>query len=338
MKISVIIPCFNGERYLSECLNSVLCQDMADFELLLIDDGSTDGTLDIARHYAQRDARVRVLHQPNAGVSAARNLGLDHASGEWVTFVDCDDLLVPGALGWMLNAATDGVDMVVCAHETFDAQGNRETVYPQTCWPKKAGDARKRAVALRLIEGDCVLNIMCAKLHRRALIEREGLRLSPDVAIAEDALFNLEAVLCGRGVAYVSRVAYRYRTHEASAMHTHKEGAWTLHLPWLTQMRQMLMRRGMLEPYYAAFVDSAVLRLYKDAGVSGVMRGMKKALPLLDVPLDVSRLDARGRAVYRLIRSGSYAAVYPLIFPAQVAHRKVGEAAAHLRAPKERPQ
>ena len=338
MKISVIVPCFNGERYLTECLDSVLSQDMADFELLLIDDGSTDGTLALAQAYARRDARVRVLHQPNAGVSAARNLGLDHAAGEWVTFVDCDDLLVPGALGWMLDAANDEVDMVVCAHETFDAQGNREPVYPQTRWPAKRGEARKRAVALRLIEGDCVLNIMCAKLHRRALIEREGLRLSPDVAIAEDALFNLEAVLCGQGVAYVSRVAYRYRTHDASAMHTHGEGAWALHLPWLTAMREMLMRRGVMERYYAAFVDSAVLRLYKDGGVAGVVRHMDKALPLLNGSLDVSSLDAHGRAVYRLIRSGMYPAVYPLMFPVQAVHRKVGEAAARLRAPKERPR
>ena len=94
MKLSVIIPCYNAERYLGECLDSVLSQSETDFEVILVDDGSRDGTLAIAKNYASRDARVTALHQENAGVCAARNLGLDRAQGEWVTFVDADDLLV----------------------------------------------------------------------------------------------------------------------------------------------------------------------------------------------------------------------------------------------------
>ena len=94
MKLSVIIPCYNAERYLPACLDAVLAQSEPDFEVILVDDGSQDGTLAIARSYAALDARLTVLHQENAGVCAARNLGLDRAQGEWVTFVDADDLLV----------------------------------------------------------------------------------------------------------------------------------------------------------------------------------------------------------------------------------------------------
>ena len=105
MRVSIIVPCYNSTRYLSACVDSVLAQTMPDFEVLLIDDGSTDGTLALAQALAARDARLRVLHQENAGVSAARNLGLAHARGEWITFVDSDDLLAPDALEIMLSAA-----------------------------------------------------------------------------------------------------------------------------------------------------------------------------------------------------------------------------------------
>ncbi|MBP3523513.1 MAG: glycosyltransferase [Clostridia bacterium] len=340
MKVSIIIPCYNSEAYLGACMDSVLAQTMEDFEAILIDDGSVDGTLAVAQAYAERDTRVRVLAQENRGVAAARNLGLEHARGEWITFVDSDDLLPPDALQTMLSGTDENVDMVVCPHETFDENGPLETVIPQTRWMDRRGEAQRRAAALRLIEGDCVLNIMCCKLHRRALIEREGLRLQAGVKIAEDALFNLEAVLCGRAIAYVNRVAYRYRMHGASAMHAQAAGEMERHRLWLLTMRGMLLRRGQMEAYFAAYVDSAALRLYKDGGVAGVIRRFDAdVLPLLPLDdLDEGRLTPSARVLWRLCRSGAYPRVYPLIYPVQVLRRKLGEAAFALRKKKEMPQ
>lgn len=332
MRVSVIVPCYNAGAYLLPCLRSVLAQTMGDLELLVIDDGSTDGSLDAAQAVAREDARVRVLHQENRGVCAARNRGLDAAQGEYVTFVDGDDLLAPDALERML-AAAPGADMVVCAHETFDAQGKAQIVRPETRWMDRRGEARRRAAALRLIEGDSVLNIMCGKLHRRALLEREHLRLDEGVRIAEDALFNLEAVLCGEGVAFLDEPVYRYRMHGASATHTRARSEMEAHRPWLLAMRDMLARRGQLEAYYPAYVDSVVLRLNKDGGVPGVLRGFgREARPLLlGAALDSRRLSLRGRALLALARSGAYPAVYPLIFPVQLARRKLSAAACALR-------
>lgn len=340
MKLSVIIPCYNAERYLEKCLDSVLAQSETDFEVILVDDGSRDGTLALAKAYAARDARVHVLHQENAGVCAARNLGLDRARGEWVTFVDGDDLLAPDAFAVMLAAADGETDMVVCAHETFDEQGRTQAFWPETRWPRLTGEKRRRAVALRLIEGDSVLNIMCNKLHRRALIEREGLRLLPGLTLAEDALFNLEAALCGREIRYVNRVTYRYRTHAASATQTREKGEFTAHRPWLLALRALLTRRGAMEAFYPAYVDSVVLRLYKDGGVPGVVRSFGAlARPLLGREnMDMRRMSVRARVLLALCESGAYAAAYPLIAPVQIARRKLGEAACALRARKERPQ
>lgn len=90
-KISVIVPVYNVEKYLSRCIDSILAQTFTDFELLLIDDGSKDKSGNICDEYAKKDSRIRVFHKENGGVSSARNLGLDNAEGEWILFVDADD-------------------------------------------------------------------------------------------------------------------------------------------------------------------------------------------------------------------------------------------------------
>lgn len=334
MKLSVIIPCYNAEKYLSACLDSVLVQSMADFEALLIDDGSQDRTYDIASVYARGDERVRVIRQENAGVSAARNAGLAVAKGEWVTFVDADDLLLPDAFETLLSAADEGVDMVAGTHETFDEEtGQAQTVYSQTLWMMMPGERRRHAAALRLIEGDAVLNIMCNKLHRRSFLVREGIRLTPGVAIAEDALFNLEAVLCAREIAYVERTTYRYRIHALSATHQRTKLEFAAHLPWLIAMGAMLKRRHALEQYYPAYFATVVLRLYKDGGVSGVMRQFAaQARPLLEpLELDEKRLSLWGKALRMLCKTNLYPKVYPLIYPFELAARKMSEAAFVLR-------
>ena len=111
MLVSVITPVYNTAQYLDECIGSILSQSMTDFELLLIDDGSTDGSGAICDRYAEKDKRIRVFHISNGGVSAARNLGLDNARGEFVVFVDSDDRITPDHLRQLADSdiGEDGV-------------------------------------------------------------------------------------------------------------------------------------------------------------------------------------------------------------------------------------
>ena len=95
MKLSVIVPVFNTEKYLNRCIDSILSQTFNDFELILIDDGSTDSSPIICDEYAKKDKRVRVFHKENGGVSRARNLGIDNSFGEDVSFIDSDDFIRP---------------------------------------------------------------------------------------------------------------------------------------------------------------------------------------------------------------------------------------------------
>lgn len=98
-EISVIVPVYRVEKYLNDCIDSILAQTFADFELILVDDGSPDSCPALCDAAAARDSRIRVIHQKNRGLSGARNAGLDAAEGEWIAFVDSDDMLLPQAAG-----------------------------------------------------------------------------------------------------------------------------------------------------------------------------------------------------------------------------------------------
>lgn len=114
-KVSVIVPVYNAEKYLRECVDSILGQTLADLELILVDDGSTDSSPAICDRYAAQDARVQVIHQANAGLSAARNRGIEVAAGEWVAFVDSDDFIDANMYHTMIIAAeAEGAQLAVC--------------------------------------------------------------------------------------------------------------------------------------------------------------------------------------------------------------------------------
>lgn len=121
--ISVIIPVHNTEQYISCCLESVLSQSFTNIELILVDDGSKDGSGTICDEYAKKDHRIRVFHKENGGVSSARNLGLDNVRGEWVYFVDSDDELLPGSLQTLVDGITEDVDIVGGGYERFGSNG-----------------------------------------------------------------------------------------------------------------------------------------------------------------------------------------------------------------------
>ena len=114
--LSVIVPVYNGEKYLCRCLDSILAQSFSDFELILINDGSTDNSGKLCDDYAAADSRVTVIHTENRGVSRARKTGLERATGKYVTFVDCDDWLDKALYFRMVDGAEQhGADVVVCA-------------------------------------------------------------------------------------------------------------------------------------------------------------------------------------------------------------------------------
>ena len=119
MKLSIIIPTYNSASVLPKALDSIVCQTFTDWECILVDDGSPDRSGKICDEYAEKDKRFRVFHQENAGVSAARNKGLDEAKGEYVNFVDSDDWVETNALEEYISHMSDDVDFVVSGFQNI---------------------------------------------------------------------------------------------------------------------------------------------------------------------------------------------------------------------------
>ena len=123
--ISVIVPVFKVEAYLAKCIESIRCQTYSNFELILVDDGSPDGSPQICDDYAAVDDRIRVIHKNNRGLSSARNAGLDIAQGEFICFIDSDDYIKPEYLETLLTLQRkNNADLVICEYDYVEKNGN----------------------------------------------------------------------------------------------------------------------------------------------------------------------------------------------------------------------
>ena len=184
-KISVIVPVYKAEQYLHRCVDSILAQSFTDFELILVNDGSPDNCGAICDEYATKDSRVRVFHKENGGVSSARNLGLDNATGEWITFCDADDYVTPDWLMAYSDAMVDNTDLAIQGYHIIDSDKNVVKHLPsQKC--NTIEDKQKLIVSL-MCQG--VYGYLWVKLFRRQLVEQNNIRFDTQSAFREDEQF-----------------------------------------------------------------------------------------------------------------------------------------------------
>lgn len=210
--LSVIVPVYQAELFLPQCVNSLLVQSHRDFELLLIDDGSPDSSGTMCDAYAEKDSRVRVIHKTNGGVSSARNAGLDAARGDYVVFVDSDDYVDPGYLDGLLAAlpaqAVPEKTLVITDYQPFTPKGDETRSFPQafTVRLPEAGSQvfRDLIFGFRLFPPYC-------KLYRREIIEAEHLRFDTSIRTAEDFDFNMRYVAHVETICYRPIPSYHYR-------------------------------------------------------------------------------------------------------------------------------
>ena len=198
--VSIIVPVYNTAKYLCRCLDSILQQSFNDFEVLLVDDGSTDGSVKICDEYAAKDSRVRVFHKVNEGVSSARNMGLDNAVGEWVTFVDSDDELSVEGLRLDYNQLGD-VDLILTAY-----CGKKGDAFELNVVEREGGHDFKTFLSENLNCG--VFSVVCGKFFRREKIG--NLRFDVAMKIGEDTLFTLMFLSVINECKVVNTVTYIY--------------------------------------------------------------------------------------------------------------------------------
>ena len=216
-KISIIVPVYNTVRYLSRCIDSILGQSFRDFELLLIDDGSKDGSGAICDEYAVNDARLKVFHQENQGVSVARNVGLENASGEWIYFPDSDDVIMPDAFGMMMQMVNERIDFVMCGYEVYDEDG--ECTYAIATRKQSVMRKEDALMEMFLSTDYRYQGYLWNKLFRASIIQDNHLAFVKGIKFNEDRLYNVEYLCRIKGtVAYTTTPIYQYIERSNSAM------------------------------------------------------------------------------------------------------------------------
>lgn len=335
MKVSVIVPVYNVAAYLGQCLDSLLAQTLRDIEIICVDDGSTDGSCRIIEEYAKKDRRIRAVHMENAGAGAARNKGMEWASGEYLHFCDPDDYVDDTILHKLYKAvAKNGADISLCRWTRFDdATGRDEPPFQFAGGVRKLLDAGKTVVQPR--EVNEALFIMAGygpvcKLFRRKFIEDKKLRFQ-EIRRTNDMCFVASALANANKIVFVDESLYHYRKGIKSATSTDSLAA--SFCTALEGLKARLVSDGLYETFkkcylplvMTSFINNmmtsydpvvlrklyprmhgAVLGLLADDGlgdgrmVTGLMKQVYEALKASDDPLAVVMVllhDSRAKNV-----------------------------------------
>ena len=216
---SIIVPVYNSEKYLEVCIESIINQTYEEFELILVNDGSTDESPYICDKYNSSDDRIRVIHKKNGGVSSARNVGIDESKGQYLIFVDSDDYIEKNLLKEM-NIALNKYEIESIVH-TINLQKNNY---------KKD---QKKSENRYIIHNDEIASYMpefikkryinspCNKLYSKSLIEKNNIRFNEKISIGEDALFNYYYFENLKEYIVIDEVLYYYRDNNSSLTNTY---------------------------------------------------------------------------------------------------------------------
>lgn len=212
--VSMIVPVYNAREYIERCIDSILNQEYKEFELLLIDDGSSDGSGEICDTYAAADKRVRVFHKENSGVSDTRNLAIGHAEGKYLQFADSDDWLTQDAMKLMVRAAEEsGCDLVIS--DFYRVVGERVS---QKGDIEEDGVLSQEEFAGHMMENpaDFYYGVLWNKLYKRELVEQHRLRMDTEISWCEDFMFNLEYIRHAQKIYALHAPVYYYVKRKGS--------------------------------------------------------------------------------------------------------------------------
>lgn len=212
--VSVVVPVYNVQRYLAQCLDSIVTQDYGALDVVVVDDGSTDRCAEICDAYAAGDKRVRVFHTPNKGVSAARNLGVERARGSYLLFVDADDWIEPNTVRTMVHTAlgTDS-DMVSCSRWVEWGDGTSE---PEVCQRKACVVLNNNQILRMYMQSGLLRSVVWGKLCHTKLFDSA---LFPEGHVYEDSIAVPRLCMTAKRVACIADPLFHYRMRRGSIMH-----------------------------------------------------------------------------------------------------------------------
>ncbi len=211
--VSLIVPVYNGERWLDGCMKSIFNQSFSDFEVIVINDGSTDGSLDILKKWEKREKRLLLISTENRGVSAARNLGISQAGGKYIRFLDCDDTMPSAALTKLVKAAElSDTELVIAPF--YEVTGTVFT--PRTLIENETLLTRDEYLSrMKRYPRSFFYSVLWNKLYRRDVMIQKNIRFDEKLSWSEDFLFNVHYLSGVRHVACLEEPVYDYHHHSS---------------------------------------------------------------------------------------------------------------------------
>lgn len=233
-KISIIVPFYNAECFLDECIQSVLNQTYRDFELILVDDGSTDGSKEVCRKYCDiekydTDRMVKYIFERNSGVSVARNTGIEYSKGEFISFLDADDFLDENYIERLIRTQEKyNTDLTMCTYFNYKSNGflEKRVSFEQDIYVK--GNQIKRELIPKIFFNDYLqplANPIC-RLYRKSIIVDNNILFNEKLKFYEDRLFNYVYMHNISDFYYIDEALYYRYVHSESAMHKYRENIY----------------------------------------------------------------------------------------------------------------
>jgi glycosyltransferase involved in cell wall biosynthesis len=310
--VSIIVPAYNVEPYLAECLNSLCNQELPNVEILVVDDGSTDGTLALLERFAAVDARIRVIKSANAGVYHARNRALELARGRYISFVDADDYVHPAMHRLLLAAAqAHRADVVFCDVYQFDVAGEQRI--------RRNTLRFKPNVPLSLASAPAMIgdgfSTLWNRLYDHAFLRKHGLKFDERYRISADMLFLQELLAKAGTIVRVPRGLYYYRFATPNSLTSYevRNAKYLVHLEITIELIDFWVRNKLFERY-AQFILLRALRNFlwnthiDEQRLREVFEKFHAYLRTLRVgPVEIAKLPPFERRMFQLLRAGDFA-------------------------------
>lgn len=265
IKVSVIIPIYNAYDYLRPALDSAVYQTLREIEIICIDDGSTDRSLEILKEYQKSDDRIRIVTEANAGAGRARNNGIGRARGEYIAFLDADDFYEPNFLELLYEKAkAESLDIAIAG---FDIYNSQRAIFTRTEEAEHVSIFEGGAVTSKSQNPNEILSSTagsaCNKIFNRSFIIGNELKFLPDVKTYEDVYFTAGALSLAERVARIPDILIHHRIHSEQSTAKVLRKNFTQIPAVLLKIKELLTKRGMYAPLSVSFLDFSVTRCYK---------------------------------------------------------------------------
>ena len=236
--ISVIVPVFNVKEYLERCVSSILCQTYKNIEVILVDDGSTDGSGELSEEIAKRDERVKVIRKANGGVSSARNVGLEVAAGEYIGFVDGDDYIEPDMYEFLHNLIVENNADVACGGMVRDYKDGftENNLYKNELLLLNSSD-----ILFLFVEEKKIACGVCDKLFKKKIVK--NLKFDNSIILGEDFIFAFSAFYYSNKIVVQNLCKYHYYMRDSSCIHKD----FDCHMLQLIEMLDIVEQRFLLD-------------------------------------------------------------------------------------------